>query len=254
MAAPQQTAPRLPRMRARIGALPFAGRAHRAVFAQGCTQAGAAAAAPQRRSWGGGARPRRPGDHRAWARAGRGRRGSSGSRPPGPSSPLVPGGTSPELVPCRVDGSPSFPLARLANVSSIHRPWGAFLLRLVRELRPASCVELGTAIGISPPTRRAGLALNGTRDAANDRGSAEVWPRRRASCCEGSGSSGSEVVEGRLEEVARGGARRGGPGRSRLPRRGQGARARGGAVRAAAPHISRPAPPSSWTTSTGRGR
>jgi len=49
----------------------------------------------------------------------------------------------------------------LAEVSSIHGPWGRFLLRLARELRPESCLELGTAIGISAAYQGAGLELNG---------------------------------------------------------------------------------------------
>jgi predicted O-methyltransferase YrrM len=51
---------------------------------------------------------------------------------------------------------------RLALVASIHRPWGTFLLRLVRELEPASCVELGACVGISGAYQAAGLELNGS--------------------------------------------------------------------------------------------
>ena len=51
---------------------------------------------------------------------------------------------------------------RLAGVASIHRPWGTFLLKLVRELAPASCVELGAAVGISAAYQAAGLELNGS--------------------------------------------------------------------------------------------
>jgi predicted O-methyltransferase YrrM len=49
----------------------------------------------------------------------------------------------------------------LAGTASIHRPWGALLLRLVRELQPRSCLELGTAVGISAAYQAAGLELNG---------------------------------------------------------------------------------------------
>ncbi len=50
--------------------------------------------------------------------------------------------------------------SNLAGTASIHRPWGALLLRLVRELEPRSCIELGTAIGISGAYQAAGLELN----------------------------------------------------------------------------------------------
>lgn len=49
---------------------------------------------------------------------------------------------------------------RLAHVASIHRPWATFLLRLVRELEPRSCIELGASIGISAAYQGAGLELN----------------------------------------------------------------------------------------------
>jgi predicted O-methyltransferase YrrM len=53
------------------------------------------------------------------------------------------------------------PPRQLARISSIHRPWGVFLQRLIRELQPESCVELGTAIGISAAYQGSGLELNG---------------------------------------------------------------------------------------------
>jgi predicted O-methyltransferase YrrM len=39
--------------------------------------------------------------------------------------------------------------------------WGQFLMRLVRELRPQSCLELGTGIGISAAYEAAALKVNG---------------------------------------------------------------------------------------------
>jgi predicted O-methyltransferase YrrM len=39
--------------------------------------------------------------------------------------------------------------------------WGVFLMRLVRQLRPQSCLELGTGIGISAGYEAAALELNG---------------------------------------------------------------------------------------------
>jgi predicted O-methyltransferase YrrM len=56
---------------------------------------------------------------------------------------------------------------------SIPAPWGIFLLRLVRELLPRSCLELGSGLGISAAYMGAALELNGngrltTLDAAAD--------------------------------------------------------------------------------------
>jgi predicted O-methyltransferase YrrM len=51
--------------------------------------------------------------------------------------------------------------------------WGAFLMRLVRELRPQSCLELGTGIGISAGYEAAALELNGVGRLITLDGSAE---------------------------------------------------------------------------------
>ena len=45
---------------------------------------------------------------------------------------------------------------------SLPRTSARFLLRLVRELAPRSCLELGTGFGISTAYQAAGLELNGT--------------------------------------------------------------------------------------------
>jgi predicted O-methyltransferase YrrM len=45
---------------------------------------------------------------------------------------------------------------------SIPRIWGRFLMRLVRELRPASCIEMGSGFGISGAYQAAALELNGS--------------------------------------------------------------------------------------------
>jgi predicted O-methyltransferase YrrM len=96
--------------------------------------------------------------------------------------------------------SRSFPPAHLANVSSIHRPWGAFLMRLVRELRPQSCVELGAAIGISASYQGAGLELNGTGVLRSIEGSPNLAAEARATLS-GLGLERVQVIEGRLDDV-----------------------------------------------------
>jgi predicted O-methyltransferase YrrM len=44
---------------------------------------------------------------------------------------------------------------------SIAPVWGRFLMRIVRELSPSSCLELGTAFGISAAYQAAALELSG---------------------------------------------------------------------------------------------
>ncbi|MGH2925612.1 MAG: O-methyltransferase [Solirubrobacterales bacterium] len=52
-------------------------------------------------------------------------------------------------------------VAQASTVASIPAVWGLFLMRLVRELRPQSCLELGTGIGISTGYEAAALKMNG---------------------------------------------------------------------------------------------
>jgi predicted O-methyltransferase YrrM len=64
-------------------------------------------------------------------------------------------------------------ISRAAREVSVPSRWGVFLMRLVRELSPRSCVELGTGFGISAAYQAASLQLNGaggliTLDAAGE--------------------------------------------------------------------------------------
>jgi predicted O-methyltransferase YrrM len=54
------------------------------------------------------------------------------------------------------------PIGGIAVLLSIPQWWGEVLLRLVRELAPRRCLELGTALGISTAYQAAALKLNGT--------------------------------------------------------------------------------------------
>jgi predicted O-methyltransferase YrrM len=49
----------------------------------------------------------------------------------------------------------------VASIISLHPVWCLFLMRLVRELAPRSCLELGTGFGISGAYQAASLELNG---------------------------------------------------------------------------------------------
>src|SRR5688572_21226429 len=50
---------------------------------------------------------------------------------------------------------------RAVRWMSIPSVWGRFLMRLVRELAPRSCLELGTGFGLSTAYQAAALELNG---------------------------------------------------------------------------------------------
>ncbi|HYU59182.1 MAG TPA: class I SAM-dependent methyltransferase [Solirubrobacterales bacterium] len=52
-------------------------------------------------------------------------------------------------------------IASAASVVSVSPLWGLFLMRLVRELSPRSCIELGTGFGLSGCYQGAALELNG---------------------------------------------------------------------------------------------
>jgi predicted O-methyltransferase YrrM len=64
--------------------------------------------------------------------------------------------------------------AHIALTASIHQPWGTFLLKLVRELRPQSCLELGAAAGLSAAYLDAGLELNGAGRLVTMEGSSDL--------------------------------------------------------------------------------
>jgi predicted O-methyltransferase YrrM len=76
---------------------------------------------------------------------------------------------------------------------SLPRTWCRLLMRLVRELAPRSCLELGTAFGISGSYLAAGLELNGAGGLTTLEG-AEDWAQIAA-------QSFSELeLDGRVEQ------------------------------------------------------
>ena len=91
-------------------------------------------------------------------------------------------------------------VSRWSRESSVTAAWGSFLMRLVRELRPSSCLELGTGFGLSGAYQAAALELNGrgrlvTLDGAAAR--AEIAEEGFA----GFGLAPVEVRVGRLSEI-----------------------------------------------------
>jgi predicted O-methyltransferase YrrM len=90
--------------------------------------------------------------------------------------------------------------SQLTRVWSIHRPWGTFLMRLARELRPRSCLELGTAIGISAAYQGAALKLNGQGRLLTVEGSPQLAGLARQNL-DALQINPVEVISGRFEEV-----------------------------------------------------
>jgi predicted O-methyltransferase YrrM len=66
------------------------------------------------------------------------------------------------------------PVWAIARLFSIPPAWGVFQLRLARELAPASCIELGTGLGLSTAYQAAALELNGRGTLATLEG-AQAW-------------------------------------------------------------------------------
>jgi len=81
-------------------------------------------------------------------------------------------GTAPEWI-TRGRGEP-IPIGGVACLFSAPPRWGMFLLRLVRELAPESCLELGTGVGISTAYQAAALKLNGSGTLTTLEG-AQAW-------------------------------------------------------------------------------
>jgi len=64
----------------------------------------------------------------------------------------------------------------VSNITKASKPpfWAAFLFKLIRKLEPASCVELGSCVGISAAYQAAALDLNGEGSLLTLEGSPEI--------------------------------------------------------------------------------
>lgn len=58
--------------------------------------------------------------------------------------------------------------------ASTPRFWATFLFKLIRNLKPVSCIELGTCLGISASYQAAALKINGKGDLFTLEGSPEI--------------------------------------------------------------------------------
>jgi predicted O-methyltransferase YrrM len=63
---------------------------------------------------------------------------------------------------------------RIARFSSKGSFWALLLFRIVRNFRPSSCIEMGTALGLSGAYQAAALRLNGRGSLISLEGSAEL--------------------------------------------------------------------------------
>lgn len=92
---------------------------------------------------------------------------------------------------------------RVADVclrASKPKEWGLILFRLIRELRPATCLEMGTCVGVSGAYQAAALELNGSGSLHTLEGS-EGRAGVAAETFERLGLERAEVVVGRFDRT-----------------------------------------------------
>ena len=92
------------------------------------------------------------------------------------------------------------PVSRACGVISIPPLWGLLLMRLARELRPRSAIELGTGFGVSAAYLAAALELNGGGRLTSFDG-AEKWAEIAESGASELGLSRLEVRVGALSDT-----------------------------------------------------
>jgi len=97
------------------------------------------------------------------------------------------------------------PVAVLEASAEISIPpeWGLFLMRLVRELAPRSCLELGTGFGISAAYQAASLELNGAGRLTTLEGAGE-WANAAERGAAALGLHNLEVRVGPLDDTLEG--------------------------------------------------
>ena len=93
---------------------------------------------------------------------------------------------------------------------SLPEVWCVLLMRMVRELAPRSCLELGTGLGISGAYQAAALELNG-RGALTTLEGAREWAATAEGGFSGLGLERVTVLTGPIEDTLDDAARRAGP-------------------------------------------
>jgi predicted O-methyltransferase YrrM len=98
-------------------------------------------------------------------------------------------------------GGEPIPIGGIAVLLAIPQWWGEFLLRIVWELAPRRCLELGTAVGISTAYQAAALELNGSGTLTTLEG-AKAWATVAEEGLSTLGLSGRTTVEvGPIDET-----------------------------------------------------
>jgi predicted O-methyltransferase YrrM len=114
------------------------------------------------------------------------------------------GAVSPELNPSQAEMEQGVDVQRTVGeiCRSASKPprWAFLLFKLVRELQPASCVELGTSLGISTAYQAAALELNGQGRLVSLEGAEPVAALAKKHL-EGLGLNRAEIVVGRFQDT-----------------------------------------------------
>jgi predicted O-methyltransferase YrrM len=108
----------------------------------------------------------------------------------------APAGAEGSLAGARVEDE----VQRIARFSSKKGVWAVLLFKLIRELRPLRCVEMGTALGLSGAYQAAALALNGRGKLTSLEGSAELAALARRNWA-ALGLEGADVVVGKFSDT-----------------------------------------------------
>ena len=94
-------------------------------------------------------------------------------------------------------------VGKACAMASKDRFWALLLFEVIRHLRPAACIELGTAFGISASYEAAALKLNGAGALVSLEGSAFRAETARGTLNE-LGLDNAKVVTGRFDETLEG--------------------------------------------------
>jgi predicted O-methyltransferase YrrM len=137
-----------------------------------------------------------PAAERAWIERIEARRSELSADHSATGSVFDPGTEGPEGL--FTNERPATTVAAGATMMSLSPPWCVFLMRLVRELGPVSCLELGAGFGISSSYQAAALELNGAGRLTSLEGAVE-WAELAATT---HGELGLERVEMRVGPIA----------------------------------------------------
>lgn len=98
------------------------------------------------------------------------------------------------------DADRSYTVAEVSRLASQQRTWATVLYRLVRQLRPGRCVEMGTCLGVSAAYQAAALERNGAGQLVTIEGAADR-SRIAARTLAGLGLARVDLRVGRFNEV-----------------------------------------------------